>query len=349
MTEPELTYVVAGMSCEHCRVAVTEEVGKVAGVRDVDVDLDPSSCASTGPPSTARPSWPRSTRPATTRCPHERRPKLAGFAGVLVLAFGGAAFAGSRIDVRPGKARRPSRRGHGRARRRGAGRAAGGPRPGGQRRRADARARAHDRDPGRALRARASASPAATAQTVRDFDVEHTKRMHVIVVRRDLTGFQHVHPVQRPDGTWSVPVTLPDAGAYRVFADFSVDGEPHTLAGDLAVDGAARSPPLPAPGGRGRGRRPARAPDRGRDRAGAESELGVHVTRDGEPVAVEDYLGAKGHLVALREGDLAFLHVHPDDRPAAGSWPSSRRPATTACSCSSRPAAASTPPPSPRR
>ncbi len=25
-----------------------------------------------------------------------------------------------------------------------------------------------------------------------------------------------------------------------------------------------------------------------------------------------DYLGAKGHLVALREGDLAFLHVHPD-------------------------------------
>ena len=29
-------------------------------------------------------------------------------------------------------------------------------------------------------------------------------------------------------------------------------------------------------------------------------------------VAIQDYLGAKGHLVALREGDLAFLHVHPD-------------------------------------
>jgi len=28
-------------------------------------------------------------------------------------------------------------------------------------------------------------------------------------------------------------------------------------------------------------------------------------------VTVEDYLGAKGHLVALREGDLAYLHVHP--------------------------------------
>ena len=40
MPEHELTYVVAGMSCEHCRAAVTEEVAKVAGVRDVDVDLD---------------------------------------------------------------------------------------------------------------------------------------------------------------------------------------------------------------------------------------------------------------------------------------------------------------------
>jgi copper chaperone len=36
----ELSYVVAGMSCEHCKVAVTEEVSKVAGVNAVDVDLD---------------------------------------------------------------------------------------------------------------------------------------------------------------------------------------------------------------------------------------------------------------------------------------------------------------------
>jgi copper chaperone len=35
-----LTYIVAGMSCGHCRVAVTDEVSKVAGVNAVDVDLD---------------------------------------------------------------------------------------------------------------------------------------------------------------------------------------------------------------------------------------------------------------------------------------------------------------------
>ncbi len=40
MTLDELTYRVDGMSCDHCRVAVTGEVSQVAGVRSVDVDLD---------------------------------------------------------------------------------------------------------------------------------------------------------------------------------------------------------------------------------------------------------------------------------------------------------------------
>ena len=73
---------------------------------------------------------------------------------------------------------------------------------------------------------------------VRDFEVEHEKRMHLIVVRRDGTGFQHLHPTLAPDGTWSTPLTLPDAGAYRVFADFK-RGENETLAADLTVDGDA--------------------------------------------------------------------------------------------------------------
>ena len=51
----------------------------------------------------------------------------------------------------------------------------------------------------------ASGSSTDTATTVRDFDVEHEKRMHLIVARRDLTGFQHLHPEQAADGTWTTP------------------------------------------------------------------------------------------------------------------------------------------------
>ena len=151
-------------------------------------------------------------------------------------------------------------------------------------------------------------------ETVRDFDVEHEKRMHLIIARRDLTGFQHLHPEQAADGTWTTDVTLADAGSYRLFADFARDGESYTLASDLRVDGEADLRPLPAP-------EPTAVSDGGYDvrldsgpvRPGEEADLRFTITKDGETVHTEPYLGAGGHLVALREGDLAFLHVHPMD------------------------------------
>jgi hypothetical protein len=150
--------------------------------------------------------------------------------------------------------------------------------------------------------------------TVSDFDVEHTKKMHLIVARRDLTGFQHLHPERTADGTWTTDITLPEAGSYRLFADFSHEGEPQTLAADLRVDGPADLRPLPAPSATAQS-------DGGYDvrldatdaRPGEEAQLRFTITKDGEPVRTEEYLGAGGHLVALREGDLAFLHVHPEE------------------------------------
>lgn len=155
----------------------------------------------------------------------------------------------------------------------------------------------------------------------------HEKALHLIVVRADGAGFRHVHP--EFDGeTWSLPWSWDQPGTYRVYADFvpgdadeeidvtlsrtvevagdyapraenpvtrtaSVDGFDVTLTGDLA--------------------------------AGATAELTAEVTRDGEPVtALEPYLGAWGHLVALREGDLGYLHVHPegeDPEPGTTSGP----------------------------
>ncbi len=153
--------------------------------------------------------------------------------------------------------------------------------------------------------------------TVRDFDVSHTKRMHVIVVRRDLTGFQHLHPGQWRDGTWTTTAKLDEPGSYRLYADFARAGENITLATDLRVDGNAQLQPVPGP-------EPRATSDGGYDvrvqgggaRAGKAAELRFEITRDGQPVGVEPYLGAGGHLVALRDGDLAFLHVHPDgDEP----------------------------------
>jgi hypothetical protein len=155
---------------------------------------------------------------------------------------------------------------------------------------------------------------------VGSYELEHDKELHLIVVRRDLTGFQHVHPVRAGDGTWSVPLDLARAGSYRVFADFHPAGLDRklTLGADLFVGGRFAPVALPAPA-------PMSSTDgyvvriSGTARAGKESELTFDVTRDGKQVTdLEPYLGAFGHLVSLRTGDLAYLHTHPGQEAHAG-------------------------------
>ena len=43
------TYSVPGISCGHCRVAITGEVGRLAGVSAIEVDLDAKRVTVTGP------------------------------------------------------------------------------------------------------------------------------------------------------------------------------------------------------------------------------------------------------------------------------------------------------------
>ncbi|MFB8036790.1 hypothetical protein ACFC5Z_28400 [Streptomyces sp. NPDC056004] len=145
---------------------------------------------------------------------------------------------------------------------------------------------------------------------------EHGKELHFILASTDLTQYRHLHPVRAGDGTWSTPVDLPEAGGYRVFADFTpaaAGAENLTLGADLAVSGAYRPAALPAPGATAEvdGYRVALGGDL---RAGRSGELKLTVSRNGRPVTdLQPYLGAYGHLVALRSGDLAYLHVHPNE------------------------------------
>ena len=148
---------------------------------------------------------------------------------------------------------------------------------------------------------------------VTKYTTAHEKDLHLIVARSDGSQFRHVHPVlDVSTGTWSTPWEWAAAGSYRVFADFTTaDASSLTLTRTIHVAGefAPVAPQL------------AHIDEvdgftvsiDGELTAGASSELTITVTHGGEPVTtLEPYLGAFGHLVALREGDLAFLHVHAE-------------------------------------
>lgn len=154
-----------------------------------------------------------------------------------------------------------------------------------------------------------------------DYEELHDKELHLIVVRRDLSGYQHVHPVRDENGTWTVPLDLATPGTYRVLADFKPAGSDVmslTLGADVIVPGDQQVTPLPE--------QASTTTVDGYDVslegdlvAGGESTLTLSVSKDGKPVEdLQPYLAAYGHLVALRSGDLAYLHVHPDGAPGDG-------------------------------
>lgn len=156
-------------------------------------------------------------------------------------------------------------------------------------------------------------------QPVTEYQNVHEKELHLIAVRRDMAHFQHVHPVRDASGTWTINLNL-NPGVWRIFADFrpAGHGQPMTLGIDASVGGTYEPQQLPDA-------------DRtvqlgayavtleGELMAGESAELTFTVSRNGQPVTdLQPYLGAFGHLVALRRGDLAYLHVHPEGGPGDG-------------------------------
>jgi len=144
---------------------------------------------------------------------------------------------------------------------------------------------------------------------VTDFALHQDKEMHLIVVRRDLTEYQHLHPTMGPDGTWSVRLLLDEPGSYRAFATFRPETAtaPVTLGVDLSAPGLVDNGPVQQP-------KKVTEVDgysvtlSGETIAGGVARLYLAVMRDDEPVTdLEPYLGTTGHLVVLREGDLAYL------------------------------------------
>ncbi|GIF19533.1 hypothetical protein BJ973_006578 [Actinoplanes tereljensis] len=151
---------------------------------------------------------------------------------------------------------------------------------------------------------------------VTTYAVVHDKLLHLIVIRRDLSGFRHLHPTMAADGTWGIDLTLAQPGIYRMIADFTavVGGTPiaTTLGTDLTVAGNYAPVALPAP---------VKAVAADGFAVGYEGMPSTKSTQplllsvagpDHQAAVLEPYLGAYGHLVVLRAGDLAYVHVHPE-------------------------------------
>lgn len=151
------------------------------------------------------------------------------------------------------------------------------------------------------------------ASPVTRFEASHEKQAHLIVVRSDGTHYRHVHPVMDEAGRWSLPWRWEAAGTYRIYADVVPTGSDGNLTLTRNVDVAGPLEPAAPEVSASDEVQGFQVSLHGDLLAGSPSPLTVSVNRGGQPVTnLQPYLGAYGHLVALREGDMAYLHTHPE-------------------------------------
>jgi Heavy metal binding domain len=176
---------------------------------------------------------------------------------------------------------------------------------------------------GRPARFRFAVFHPVTGAAVTDFAIVHDRPYHLFVVSQDLTHFEHVHPEQDPDGSFSIELTLPRPGYYKFYSDFlPAGGGPQIIAqsvvtarfdGDI-VSSLARL-----------------EPDQSLTKAVDGTLVELQVDPDElvagrivllkfrlldektrQPVVdLEPYLGAWGHALVLSEDGIEYIHAHP--------------------------------------
>lgn len=145
----------------------------------------------------------------------------------------------------------------------------------------------------------------------RHFEVVHEKLMHVFLVSESLEYFAHLHPTLQNDGSFELPVCLPEGGMYRLLADFYPTGSvPQLAVATFFVSGKGSPQHLV----------PEMAPYRATNLTAALQleppqpiagfETRLNFTLD-PPEGLERYLGAWAHMLVASSDLIDLIHIHP--------------------------------------
>ena len=149
-------------------------------------------------------------------------------------------------------------------------------------------------------------------------DEVHEKKLHVIVVSKDLGWYNHIHPEYQADGSYSIDETFPGGGEYIIFADYTPSGAGNKVQRyTVKVGGTPKKPETFTAQSlttKTDGYAVTLKPEAGKFLTNNMNHLGVEVTDKGKPVTnFENIMGAKGHLVIISGDGQKYLHVHPDE------------------------------------
>lgn len=150
-------------------------------------------------------------------------------------------------------------------------------------------------------------------------DVEHEKKIHLIVVNEDLSWFHHIHPEYQADGHYTVNETFPFGGNYFLYADYKPTGgeEQHEKI-KVSVQGKTIQPTkwgasnlISTTDGY-----EVRFVNGAEMKSGLESHLVFSIYQNGKPIQagdLEKYLGMNAHIVMISAAEKEYYHVHSEE------------------------------------
>lgn len=146
-----------------------------------------------------------------------------------------------------------------------------------------------------------------------ELKVTHEKKMHFIMASSDFSDYQHVHP-EFKDKLWQVQLALKNNTAYQAYIDIDSEDGLETLRLPITVG-------TPQVVSKVSQKETTLAKDGVEVRmnadngfvAGSENPVTFTISKAGKTIIPENYLGAKGHVVALGDDPNTFIHGHPDD------------------------------------
>jgi hypothetical protein len=150
-------------------------------------------------------------------------------------------------------------------------------------------------------------------------DLEHEKKIHLIIVSEDLSWFNHIHPEYQADGSYTVTETFPNGGNYILYADYKPTGSTHQLEKIQVNVNGKKIPAVTYSKDKTtattNGTTLSLIPDGGKFVTNATMHIKGSLTQNGKPIdanTLENYLGAKAHMVVVGLTDKNYLHVHPE-------------------------------------
>jgi hypothetical protein len=151
-------------------------------------------------------------------------------------------------------------------------------------------------------------------QAIRSYQVEMTKKLHMIIVSNDFKIFMHQHPALGADGHLVLTQQFPAPGTYLIYADGLPNQLNHQVFRFQINVGQASSAVRTLPTtGRGVQAGPYEVDlSSVHLRSGAMSMLDIQILKDGKPATdLHPYLGSPAHAVFLNVKDLSYVHAHP--------------------------------------